>query len=78
MNRIITGDIDLCDLVFAHKAIDHHIRRYGAGNVGHEVLHKVSYRGRTKYVEVTTRKTQYSACVINGKRSLQKLCYAEN
>lgn len=74
MKRTITGDADLADLVFAHKDIDHHIQRYGAGNVGHDVLHKVAYRGRTKYVEVTTRKTQYSACVLNGKRGLKRLC----
>lgn len=74
MKRVISGDVDFADLVIANTAIDHHIKRYGTGNVGHEVLHKVTYRGRTKYVEVTTRKTQYSACVLSGKRELQRLC----
>lgn len=75
MKRVISGDTDMIDLVIANKAIDYHAWRYGTGNLGHEVLHKVSYRGRTKYVEVTTRKTQYSACVISGKRELQRLCH---
>lgn len=74
MKRSIKGDETFEDLVFANTAIDGHIAKFGEfGNVGHEVMHKVCYRGKTKFVEVTTNKTQYSAVVMNGKRTLQKL-----
>ncbi|MEI7125436.1 DUF4060 family protein [Pectobacterium versatile] len=75
MRHIIRGELTPLERKAAEEALKSHQQRYGNyARRKNSETYRVRVANKTYSVEVTNRNASYVATVMNGHRSLQKMC----